>query len=269
MVQLQQPFDARAVQPQSRPEPLDEGWYPAVMVSSDLKPTQAGDGGYLEMVFDIIDGPAKGRKQYARLNVYNNNEDAVRIATGQLSALCWVTNNINQPMSDTAQLHNIPLQIYVVKKRNERDGGMSNDIKGFRDINGNEPWKQQGGQQQPQQGQPQGGWNQPPAGQPAQPGGWQNQPPGGTGPGQGQPPAGGGAQPQGGGAQPGWSGQPQGGGNQPPQGQPEQPHQQPPQQFQQGNGQWGGGGQPQQNQPQPQNQWQGGNAPSTPPWQQR
>lgn len=264
MVQLQQPFDARAVAPQSRPEALDEGWYPAVMVSSDLKPTQAGDGGFLELVFDIIDGPAKGRKQYARLNVYNNNEDAVRIATGQLSALCWVTNNINQPVQDTSQLHNIPLQIYVVKRRNERDGGMSNDIKGFRDINGNEPWKQQGGQSapqgQPQQGQPQG---QPPA----QPGGWQNQPSGGTGPEQAQPPAGGASQPQGGGMQPGWSGQPQGGGNQPPQGQPEQPHQQPPQQFAQGNGQWGNQQNPQDQRPQ--QGWSGGNAPSTPPWTQK
>lgn len=253
MVQLQQPFNAHAVAPQSRPEAIDDGWYPAAMVASEMKPTQAGDGGYLELVFEIIDGIHKGKKQYARLNIYNQNEQAVQIAVGNLSAICHSVGVYE--MQDTQQLHNRPMQIYVVKRRNERDGGMTNDVKGFRDINGNEPWK--GNQQQ--QGQPQGA---PPQQPPQQ--GWGGQPQQPQQP--EQPPAGG-----------GWQGAPQ----QPPQ-QPEQPQQggwqgqqQPPSQVPAGNGQWGApaGQQPpqqpqqgQQGQGQPAPGWQGGTPPNSPPW---
>lgn len=250
MVQLQQPFNAHAVAPQSRPEAIDDGWYPAAIVASEMKPTQAGDGGYLELVFEIIDGIHKGKKQYARLNIYNQNEQAVQIAVGNLSAICHSVGVYE--MQDTQQLHNRPLQIYVVKRRNERDGGMTNDVKGFRDINGNEPWK--GNQQQGQPQQPQGMPQSAPAQQPQQ--GWGNQPQQPPQQPEQQPPA----------AAP-WGGQPQ---------QPEQPQQggwqgqQPPSQVPQGNGQWGAPAAPQQPQGQPQGQpapgWQGGTPPNAPPW---
>jgi hypothetical protein len=234
MVQLQQPFNAHAVAPQSRPEAIDDGWYPGAIVASEIKPTQAGDGGYLEFVFEIIDGIHKGKKQYARLNIYNQNEQAVQIAVGNLSAICHSVGVYE--MQDTQQLHNRPLQIYVVKRRNERDGGMTNEVKGFRDINGNEPWK--GNQQQQPQGAPQSAPQQPqqPPQQPA------------------QPPAGA-----------PWGGQPQ---------QPEQPaqggwqgQQQPPSQVPAGNGQWGAPAAPAAPpQASPAPGWQGGTPPNAPPW---
>ena len=81
-------FDANNVDPATDFEPLPAGKYMAVITASEMKATKAGSGHYLELTFQIIDGPLKNRLLWSRLNLDNQNRKAVQIALGELSAIC-------------------------------------------------------------------------------------------------------------------------------------------------------------------------------------
>ena len=81
-------FDANRVEPSSDFDPLPAGKYLALITDSEMKPTKAGTGSYLQLTFEIIDGPHKGRKVWARLNLINSNDTTVKIAQAELSAIC-------------------------------------------------------------------------------------------------------------------------------------------------------------------------------------
>lgn len=235
-------FNASQVQPNQALEAIPSGQYPVVIVRSEEKPTRAGDGFYIELEMQVQGGQYNGRKVFDRLNIKNKNEQAVTIAYSTLSAICHVTGRLN--IQDTQQLHGVPF-IAVVSKLERNDqpgsGNMTNEVKGYKDINGNDPGF--GGQSTSQQN------NAP---------NWAN----------GGNQQGGGA-PQNNGQQP-WNNS-QGGGapqqnNAPPQNAPQQ-------NWNNGNGQ--GGAAPQQNQPWatqggvPQQTPQGGqpaNGQQPPPW---
>ena len=101
----------------------------AAIVESEMKPTKSGNGNYLELVFAILDGQYKGRKVWARLNLYNPNPQAVQIARAELSAICHATGVMK--LSDSIELHNLPLCIKVVCRKREDTGEISNEIKGY------------------------------------------------------------------------------------------------------------------------------------------
>jgi len=136
-------FNAQTVAPSAAFEPLPAGWYNVKITDSELKPTRAGDGNYIALTMEVLDGNYAGRKVFTNLNVDNKNEIAVKIAYEQLSALCYVTGNIQ--LQDTQQLHGIPFQTKLTVK--EASGGYdaSNDVKGFRDQHGREPKELAGG----------------------------------------------------------------------------------------------------------------------------
>ena len=100
-------FDANQVEPQAPLEPVPSGLYNVMIVESDMKPTKAGDGRYLELVLQIIDGQYKGRKLWDRLNLFSKNQTAVQIAQSTLSAICHAVNVIQ--LQDSQQLHDKPL----------------------------------------------------------------------------------------------------------------------------------------------------------------
>lgn len=236
-------FDARTVAPSVGLDPVPEGWYKTVISKSNIKATKDNESGYLELILSIIEGQYQGRILYWNLNLWNKSQQATEIAYKQLSAISHVTGvfQVNdQPNAQdnaTPMLHNIPFMTHAIVKHG--NSGPQNEIKGVKDLAGNDPGKQgQGGGppmgqpvQQPAQpaqppaqawGQPQGQPAAPPAATaPAQPawgggapqtaapgpapGGWQPQ---------GQPaqPAQPPAQPQG---QPSWQPPGQGGAAQP------------------------------------------------------
>ena len=184
-------FNASAVQPNQALEAIPSGQYPVMITASQEKPTKAGNGSYIELEMTVQGGQYNGRKVFDRLNIRNQNQTAVDIAYSTLSAICHVTGRMN--IQDTQQLHGVPFVAVVTKK--ERDdqpgsGNMSNEVKGYKDINGNDPghggsapaqqnaapnWAG-GPQGQPQQQQPapqqqQQNWQQPaPQGQQQAPG---------------------------------------------------------------------------------------------------
>jgi hypothetical protein len=217
-------FRSAGIDPTLGFEVLPAGWYPSRIVKSEQKPTNANDGYYLQLEHEILDGPHRGKVVVNRLNLWNQNQSAVEMANKTMAAICHVTGV--HDVQDSAQLHGIPFMINVaVVPRKDAPGQNSNNVIGYKDMQGNEPGKGQhaGPAMAPQQPQAQQG------GFPGQ----QPQP-------QPQPQPG---QPWGAGAQP----QPAA----PPQGFPQQPAPQPAPQPQ-----WQPGAPPPQAAPQP--QWQGG-----------
>lgn len=122
-------FDASTVEPTTPIEPVPAGKYAVMITESEMKPTKAGNGNYLQLTFEIIEGEYKGRLLWARLNLDNPNAQAVAIARAELSAICRAVG-VMQP-KDSVELHNLPLQISVrLRKRSDSDE-MANEIKGY------------------------------------------------------------------------------------------------------------------------------------------
>lgn len=122
-------FNANDVEPSSTFDPIPAGRYLAAATSSEMKPTKNGNGKYLQLVFTILEGEKKGRLVWARLCLNHPNQETVRIARSQLSALCRAVN-VLQPQ-DSAELHNLPVVLVVKVKKNEQTGDLVNEIKGF------------------------------------------------------------------------------------------------------------------------------------------
>lgn len=122
-------FNANEVPPAEALEAVPAGKYNAVITESEVKPTKSGTGHFLELTFEIIEGELKGRKVWARLNLDNQNQQAVQIARGELSAICHAVG-VMQP-KDSAELHNRPLEISVRCKKREDTDELSNEIKGY------------------------------------------------------------------------------------------------------------------------------------------
>jgi len=112
MAFLGQNFNPNEVAPSVDLQPLPSGEYPAMIVDSQMKPTKNGKGQYLELTYQIIDGPMKGRMVWSRLNLVNQSTKAVEIANRDLSAICAAVNETGL-ISDSAVLHNRPHLIRV------------------------------------------------------------------------------------------------------------------------------------------------------------
>lgn len=122
-------FDANTVDPSVALDPIPAGKYIAVITETEMKPTKAGGGKYLQLTFQIIDGEYKGRLVWARLNLENKSELTVRIARAELSAICRACG-VMQP-KDSIELHGVPLEITVGLKRRDDTGDLANIIKGY------------------------------------------------------------------------------------------------------------------------------------------
>lgn len=117
-------FDVTAYEAQpvrSSWEPLPPGDYTACVTSTELKPTKAGNGEYIELTIEIMDGDYSGRKIWERLNVNNPSEQTMQIARSQLNQLATALNQL--PLKDTDQLLEIPftLTLDIDRKDNTRN----------------------------------------------------------------------------------------------------------------------------------------------------
>jgi hypothetical protein len=119
-------FDASQVEPSTGKDPIPAGKYVAVISASEMKPTKNGNGQYLELEYQIIDGDHKGRKIWSRHNLHHSNAQTVQIARGELSAICRAIG-IMQP-KDSAELHNLPMTVTVKQKKRDDNGEMTNEI---------------------------------------------------------------------------------------------------------------------------------------------
>jgi hypothetical protein len=122
-------FDANQVEPAVAFDPIPAGKYLAVITESEMKPTKAGTGHYLQIAFQIIEGEYKNRFLWARLNLDNPNATAVQIARAELSAICRAVGVLAP--NDSTELHNLPLVIHVRCKRRKDTEEIANEIKGY------------------------------------------------------------------------------------------------------------------------------------------
>lgn len=122
-------FDANKVEPNAGFDPIPEGQYVAIISESAMKPTKNGDGQYLELTFQVLEGPHKGRNLWTRLNLWNPNPKAVQIAQGELSAICRAVGVMTP--QDSAELHNLPMLIGVKLRKRPDTGDMTNEIRSF------------------------------------------------------------------------------------------------------------------------------------------
>jgi len=127
MVSFTQTFDASAIEPSSGYDVLPPGKYLAQIVASEMRVTKDGNGQYLYLEIDILDGQYAGRKLFDRLNLINANPDTVQIAQRTLSAICRAVGKMQ--VSNSEQLHLLPLIADVRVRPPKGMYGESNSIR--------------------------------------------------------------------------------------------------------------------------------------------
>lgn len=132
-------FNAAEVAPQQDYTPVPTGEYIAQIIDSDMKPTKRGDGQYLELTYEILDGEQKGRRVWVRLNLDNPNGKAVEIAQRQLSSICHAVDTLN--VTDSQQLHYKPhvIRVEYVKADGIKTQNDTNEVKAWKKIEGQLP----------------------------------------------------------------------------------------------------------------------------------
>lgn len=102
-------FNANEQKEMTNFEPLPAGEYLARIVESEVKPTSAGTGHYLQLVFQIMSPGFDTRKVFNNLNLDNPNPKAVDIANRELGAICKA---VGKPViQDSVELHGLPMTI--------------------------------------------------------------------------------------------------------------------------------------------------------------
>lgn len=126
-------FDATEQDSMRSFEALPKGDYIAMATESEMKPTKAGNGNYLQITFKVVDGPHKDRQIWARLNLDNPNKTAVEIAQRELGDICKAVGVLRP--KDSSELHGIPLRLKVGVEKRKDTGEFSNKITGYEPAN--------------------------------------------------------------------------------------------------------------------------------------
>jgi hypothetical protein len=124
-------FDANNVQPNSF-DVLPAGEYDAVIVSSVVEPTSKGDGKFLKLELQVLNGEYQNRKLTSRLNLWNPSAKAQEIARGELSSICRAVGVLTP--NDSSDLHNKPLRVKVIVRKSDEYGDQ-NEIKAYKPRN--------------------------------------------------------------------------------------------------------------------------------------
>ena len=114
--------------PQADFEALPEGEYLAIIEASEMKATKAGDGHYLKLKLQVIEGKYKGRVVFDNLNLDNKSKTARDIARATFAVIREAVGVPNP--QDSSELHGKPLVMKL--KQREYNGEMQNEVKGYR-----------------------------------------------------------------------------------------------------------------------------------------
>lgn len=130
-------FDATQVDPAGDFAPLPAGQYLCIATDSQMKPTKKGDGRYLQVELEVLEGEHKGRKVWDRFVLEHPNDRTVAIARSSLAGLCTAVG-VTRPR-DSAELHNIPVLVRVACTKRTDTGEITNAIKGYAKRGGAQP----------------------------------------------------------------------------------------------------------------------------------
>ena len=135
------PFDATTIQPSTGKGicfPL--GDYLLEIVKTEGQPVKgSADKGMLVLTYKVIDqnNPLNGQTHVQRFNLWNDNQDTVRIAYSQLSAVMHVIGRLQ--IQDSNQLIGGKLIATIGPQDNNPD---YSEVKAVKDIYGNPPGQQ-------------------------------------------------------------------------------------------------------------------------------
>lgn len=132
MAQLPYTFDPNAHEAREAldTELLPAAWYAAKIVASELKETKAKTGSFLLVRFEITEGTRAGKVFFERFNLTNPTQQAVDIAMSALASLCKFAG-LSGMISDSQQLHEIPVDVLLKVKGPKGDFNASNEVKGY------------------------------------------------------------------------------------------------------------------------------------------
>jgi hypothetical protein len=128
-------FDATNIDPTNKFDLVPAGHYVAEIEDAELKDTKKGTGQYINLKFNIIDGPFNGRKVFHRINVINQNPDAESIGQQQLSQLCHAINHLKLRSERDLIGRTCRIKVTISPGTNGYDD--QNDIKAFEALPGN------------------------------------------------------------------------------------------------------------------------------------
>lgn len=95
--------------------------------------TKSGDGAYLKLEVEVVEGPFKGRKVWPMFNLQNSNPEAVRIAKVQLAQLCLAIG-CPRPNSNS-ELLNKPFRV-TFGKPSDFNGEEQSRVKKYGPVGG-------------------------------------------------------------------------------------------------------------------------------------
>jgi hypothetical protein len=130
-------FNANEVEPAAPITALPPGRYPVAISKTEMKPTKAGTGEYLQIELTVTSGTAANRKLWARLNLVNPNQQAVDIARRELSAICHAVGVLQ--VNDSDELLGREMMVDVVIEKNGQTGEDTNKVKGYAAIGAQAP----------------------------------------------------------------------------------------------------------------------------------
>jgi len=119
-------FDATTIDTTTH-DPIPAGTYEALITDSEIRATRAGNGKGINLTFEILSGPSKGRKVWTWINFQHPKAEAQRIGQEELARICKAVG-VGR-LDDTVQLHNLPMMITVGI---DKDDATRNVIKGYR-----------------------------------------------------------------------------------------------------------------------------------------
>lgn len=105
-------FDPQSVEPAADFDTIPAGEYVAVIEADERKTANSGNGDYLALTLQIVDGKYAGRKIWHNLNLWNSNEQAATISQRQLRSICDAVG-IRTQLKDSGELHGKPMTIVV------------------------------------------------------------------------------------------------------------------------------------------------------------
>lgn len=115
--------------------PVPVGDYLARIVESDVKPTKAGTGITMPLVWQISDGEHGGRKIFENVNLKNPNAVAMQIGKKQLNSICDAIGVQLRPNDmDSLELHDRECWISVGIEPAKGDYPAKNVINGYHAI---------------------------------------------------------------------------------------------------------------------------------------
>lgn len=132
-------FNAEAIEPLSDFSPLPVGNYTVVITQSEMKPTKTGNGQYLQLTLQVVEGEYKNRLIFDRLNIQNQNEVAQQIAQKALSSICRAVGVMHP--KDSEELHDKPFSVKIGIRPASGEYGESNIVKGYSSLSSSTPVK--------------------------------------------------------------------------------------------------------------------------------